>query len=198
MSLASVGLSFVPLGARCAEPAAVANADAIVADTDSFDEMAYYEQMAEEFVSMLPGDKQVIVKLIDGTNHHILYYETTECPSCYCYDLETQNTSVLFGSEDGFYIDTKLLILGKIMDCIRVDDWAVFVATNTAPEAGFDNAVHTFGLNILDHSMVYISTGASAYFPNDTQLVVTRMTWHYRSLFTNEDYYGTEAITYDL
>lgn len=162
------------------------------------DDMAYYEQVADEFMAMLPDDKRVIARLIDSSKHKIVYYETTESPSCYCYDLETQNTSVLFGSEAGFYIDTKLLILDKITECKRVGDWAVFIATNRAPETTVDNAVHTFGLNLIDHSMSYITIAAEAYFPNDTQLKVTRITWHYRSLFTNEDHYGTESTIYDL
>lgn len=201
MSIASVALSFVPL--IKAERQTVLSAELQPSEIQTnnasgFDEIAYYEQVAEEFMSMLPTDKRVIARLIDSVNHHIIYYETTESPSCYCYDLETQNTSVLFGSESGFYIDTKLLILDKIIDCRRVGDWAVFIATNRAPETTIDNAVHTFGLNLFDHSMRYIAVAAEAYFPNDTQLQVTRITWHYRSLFTNEDYYGTESTTYDL
>lgn len=200
MSIASVALAFVsgherdshqPVGSSFLQ-------DSIDEAIELEDDMVYFDRLAEEFISMLPSDKRIIAKLIDAQNHKVIYYETTECPSCYCFDLETQNTSVLFGSETGFYIGTKLLILGTITDCIRVGDWAVFIATNNAPEAGYEDAVHTFGVNLTDHTMKYISKGAGAYFPNDSQLVVSSVTWHYNSLFTNEDYYGTETTTYDL
>lgn len=200
MSIASVVLAFVPHHKKehlqLAESSSLQ--DSIDEAIELEDDVVYFDQLAEEFISTLPSDKRIIAKLIDAQNHKVIYYETTECPSCYCYDLETQNTSVLFGSESGFYIGTKLLILGSITDCIRVGDWAAFIATNNAPEANYENAVHAFGVNLSDHSMKYISRGASAYFPNDTQLVVNRVTWHYRSLFTNEDYYGTESTTYEL
>lgn len=195
------------------------------------DDIAYYEQVAEEFMALLPSDKRVIARLIDGSNHHIIYYETTDNPSCYCYDLETQNTSVLFSSDagwyaastppkatlpakktspirtvspaeivdpHGFYIDTKLLIIGRITECKRVGEKAVFIATNREPEASYEKSVHVFEMNLYDQTMRYIAFGASAYFTSDTQLVVNRAKLLYRSLFTNEDVYTTAPTVYDL
>lgn len=132
----------------------VANAD--VEDTDTYDETAYYIQQAEEFVTTLPSDKAVVASLVDKNNHHVIYYETTLHPSCYIYDLETMTTSVLFGGEEGFYIGTKLLILGSIRECNRMGDYAIFVATNNAPEAVDAGELHVFMMNLRDHSLKYV------------------------------------------
>lgn len=215
MSIASLVLAFMSHSPRVKQQTVVAPIpqDSIDELVELEDDAVYYDQLAEEFVSMLPSDKRIIAKLIDAQNHKVIYYETTENPSCYSYDLETQNTSVIFGSDagwytdvtsadnyypQGFYIDTKLLILGKITDCRRVGDRAVFIATNSAPEANYEKAVHTFELNLNDHSMRYIATGSSAYFAGDTQLVVSRAQLLYRSLFTGEDVYTTVPTVYDL
>lgn len=222
MSLVSLVLAFVPhhtSGNRQIVDSTFQQ-DSIDEAIEFEDDAVYFDQLAEEFISMLPSDKRIIAKLIDAQNHKVIYYETTENPSCYCYDLETQNTSVLFGSHaswytggetptgssahsdylesQGFYIDTKLLILGKITNCQRVGDKAVFIATNQAPQTGYENAVHTFELNLNDHSMRYIATGASAYFSNDTQLVVNHAQLLYRSLFTDEDVFTTAPTVYNL
>ena len=196
MSTVSLALAFVPV--RSNDKTVETIEDTTTVDSSFLDDIAYYEQVAEEFMAMLPTDKKVIAKLVDSDNHHIIYYETTESPSCYCYDLETQNTSVLFGSEDGFHIGTKLMILGRIEDCRRVGERVVFIATNRAPEAGYADAVRVFELSLADHSLKYIATGADAYFASDTQLVVSQAKLLYRSLFTDEDVYTTAPTVYDL
>ena len=170
--------------------------------SDSLDvdipELQYYEELADEFETTLPTDKRVVARLIDSANHHIVYFETTTAPSCYCYDLETLTTSVLFGGEMGFYIDTKLLILGNITSWMRVGEWVAFIATNRAPETAFPNAVHVFKLNLFDHSLEYIATGASSYFTGDSQVVVNKAKLLYRSLFTEEDVYTTAPVVIEL
>ena len=161
-------------------------------------ELQYYEELADEFETSLPTDKRVVARLIDSANHHIIYFETTTAPSCYCYDLETLTTSVLFGGEMGFYIDTKLMILGNITSWMRVGDWVAFIATNRAPETSFPIAVHVFKLNLFDYSLKYIATGASAYFTDEGQVVVNKAKLLYRSLFTEEDVYTTAPMTFSL
>lgn len=215
MSLISLVVAFVPNHKRNNQQllADSSQLDSVCEIIELEDDVVYYDQVAEEFIAMMPSDKRIIAKLIDAQNHKVIYYETTENPSCYCYDLETQNTFVIFGSDagwdagissdgffepSGFYIDTKLLILGKIIDCRRVGDKAVFIATNKAPGVNYEKAVHTFELNLNDQSMRYIAFGASAYFNDNKQLVVNRAKLLYRSLFTNEDVYTTAPTVYEL
>lgn len=123
----------------------------VVQDTD---DMEYYNQTADWYLSILPEDKVVVARLIDSVNHYIIYFEKTEHPSCYCYDLESMTTSVIFGGESGFYIGTKLLIIGRILDWIREGDMVTFVAENRAPESTFSESIVVFSLNIYTHLLL--------------------------------------------
>ena len=169
-----------------------------VADEEPFVEQDYYSQLADEFLVTLPEDKRVIATLIDDTNHHILYYESSAQPSCYLYDLESLTTSVLFGGENGFYCDTKLLMIGTIRDWMRSGDWIVFVASNRAPEADYPASVIVFSLNVYTHGLRYIDTGSDAFFDEGKILTVKKAVPLFRSFFTGEEIYSETSVQYEL
>ena len=154
--------------------------------TDMIDEIDYYNQVADEFIATLPLDKRVIARLVDDLNHHVMYYESALRPSCYLYDLESMTTSVVFGGGNGFYIDTRLLIVGTVTECRRIGEWAVFICTNDAPEATLMNAAIAFRLNVYSHEMVYIGEGSSIKFISDEQLDVEEAYVEYVSFFAGE------------
>ena len=169
-----------------------------VADEEPFDELGYYGQVADEFLATMPEDKRVIATLIDSVNHHILYFEGTDRPSCYSYDLESLTTSVLFGGENGFYCDTKLLIIGVIKDWLVVDDVVYFIAENRAPEADEISKVLVFSMNVYTHQLKYIDGGYGAAFRNGESIVVGKATLLYHSLFTGEDIYDKTVVQYNF
>lgn len=169
-----------------------------VASEEPFAELDYYGQVADEFLATMPDDKRVIATLIDSVNHHILYFESTNQPSCYCYDLESLTTSVLFGGINGFYCDTKLLIIGTIRSWMLFGDEVYFIAENRAPETDVTSKVHLFSMNIYTHQLQYIDTGFDAAFRNDSTIVVGKASLIYHSLFTGEDVYDQTTVTYQL
>lgn len=180
---------------RMAAPPIVAAADTIAAtDGDDYSELDYYNQLADDYLAMLPADREVVARLIDDNNHYIYYYEHSSNPSCYCYDLETLTTSVLFGGEEGFYCDTKLLIIGTIKEWRRCGDRLCFIAVNHAPEAGYADAVLVFALHIDTRRLDFIASAAGATFASDTQLTLQRARLLYVSLFTDEPVYTTETV----
>lgn len=169
-----------------------------VADEEPFDELGYYGQVADEFLATMPEDKRVIATLIDSVNHHILYFEGTDRPSCYSYDLESLTTSVLFGGENGFYCDTKLLIIGTIRDWLLVDDVVYFIAGNRAPEANEISKVLVFSMNVYTKELRYIDGGYDAAFRNGESILVGKATLLYHSLFTGEDVYDKTVVQYNF
>lgn len=158
-------------------------------------EILYYEQEADEYIASLPADKQLLARVVDSANHYIVYFERSEHPSCYLLDLESHTTSVLFGGENGFYCDTKLLIVGTIHDWMQVGDIVYFVADNRAPEASEHNAVVVFSLNLSSHALRYVDTGFEATFIQPDQLRIGHATLLYYSLFTGENVYGETTVT---
>lgn len=180
--------------------ASVAIVDTVVADTtgDVYSEQDYFNQMADEFEAVLPDDKVVLARLIDSVNHCVLYYETGYSPSCYSYDLESLTTSVVFGGENGFYSDTKLLMPGAVQQWRRVGDWVVFVTSNRAPETDITNAVIVFSLNVYNREILFIDKGSEALFSDSVTLTVNKSTLLYRQWFTGEDVYTTTTDTYKL
>ena len=162
------------------------------------DEQAYYLQQADEYLALLPADKRIVATLIDSVNHHIVYFETSSHPSCYCYDLESLTTEVLFGGENGFYCDTKLLIAGTIRHFRQSGDWVWFIADNRAPEADIPNAVLVFALNLYTHQLHFFASGADAAFDADGHLILQQATLLYHSLFTGENVYDFHNATYNL
>lgn len=154
--------------------------------TDMIDDISYYNQVADDFIATLPLDKRVIARLVDDTNHCVIYYESGFRPSCYLYDLESMTTSVIFGGGNGFYIDTRLLIVGSVSECRRVGEWAVFICTNDAPETNVMNAAMAFRLNVYTHEMVFVDEGAAIKFLSDTQLDVEEAHIDRVSFFTGE------------
>lgn len=167
-----------------------------LADTLYQSEIEYFSQEADEYIATLPSDKQLVARLVDSVNHHLIYFETSNHPSCYILDLETYTTEVLFGGENGFYCDTKLLIVGTIRDWMRLGDMVYFIADNRAPEAAEPENVHVFALNIASRQLRYVDSGYDAVFRRPDQLYVGRATLLYHSLFTGEEIYDrtTETI----
>ena len=163
-----------------------------------FSELEYYNQQADEYLSLLPSDKRVIATLVDSLNHHIVYYETSQRPSCYSYDLESLTTEVLFGGADGFYCDTKLLIIGTIHEWRQSGDWVWFIADNRAPEADVPNAIVVFALNLFTHQLHYFAHGSAAGFDTDGRLILQQATLLYHSLFTGENVYDYSNTLYDI
>ena len=167
-------------------------------EQEDYSELEYYNQMADDYLATLPADREVIARLIDEENHYIYYFECTDHPSCYSYDLESLTTSVLFGGEAGFYSGTKLLIVGTITDGHRVGDRIYFVARNHAPEAAYANAIVVFSLHLFSRQTEYVTSAAGAYFSDSTHMVIQRAKVQYVSLFTDEPVYTTEPITIEL
>ncbi len=164
----------------------------------TFSEQEYYNQMADEYISMLPSDKQLLARLVDSVNHHIVYYETGDRPSCYLFDLESLTTSVLFGGEKGFYCDTKLLIIGAIRQQIRVGDIVYFIAGNQAPETDETNAVVVFSMDLFTHELRLVDSGFDAIFSEHDKLTIGHSRLVYHSLFTGENHYEHTSVTYSL
>lgn len=162
------------------------------------DELAYYTQQADEYIALLPADKRIVATLIDSVNHHLVYYEISSHPSCYCYDLESLTTQVLFGGENGFYCDTKLLIAGTIRSFRQSGDWVWFIADNRAPETDIPNAILVFALNLYTHQLHYFASGSDAAFDADGRLILQQATLLYHSLFTGENVYDFHNATYNL
>ena len=171
---------------------------AVAADEDNHDFDEYYNEEADAFERILPADKRVLLRQVDDANHRIIYYETSANPSCYFFDLETRNTSVIFGGEDGFYIGTKLIFAGAIRDVRLCGDRAVFIASNAAPEAGVPDAVTIFSLDVNTLRMQFVTTAADAAFLSDNELLVCQAKLLYRSLFTGEEYYSKVSSTLRL
>ena len=175
-----------------------AERQAAEADENLVSEQEYYNQMADEYIAKLPADKQLLARLVDSVNHHLLYYETGDRPSCYIFDLESLTTSVLFGGENGFYCDTKLVIIGNIRQHMRVDDIVYFVAENRAPETDETNAVVVFSMDIFTHELRFLDSGFAARLDEPDQLIVGHSTFLYYNLFTGENVYDKTAVTYSL
>lgn len=169
-----------------------------VVEEEPFDELAYYREIADEYQQTLPDDRIVIARLIDSDNHYIYYFERSDQPSCYCYDLESLTTSVLFGGENGFYCDTKLLIIGRIQDWKTVGDWMLFIAKNRAPGIEYPDSTVVFSMQLYSRELQFIDMGAEAYFSDHAHLTVLKASLIYRSLFTGKGYYRTTSIKYEL
>ena len=190
---------------RHRDPLAGASANSELADSVSaadesepWSETQYYNQVADEYLALLPSDKVVVARLIDSVNHHILYFEKSDHPSCYIYDLESLTTAVLFGGENGFYCGTKLLITGNIQQWMRKGSTLFFIADNRAPETDYPIAALVFSMDIFTHQLEYIDRGARAYFPDDSHITVIKAKLLYRSFFTAEDHYTEAPVTYEL
>ena len=121
------------------------------------EEQDYFNELADEYVRTMPDDKVLVARLVDDSSHYIYDYEKSNSPSCYIYDLESLNTSVLFGGENGFYCDTKLLIIGAIQDWQRNGDQLVFTAVNRAPETDSTRAFVVFTAGIYDHDLRFVT-----------------------------------------
>lgn len=161
-------------------------------------DLDYYNQVADEYIDDLPSDKTLIARLVDSTMHHIVYFETTNHPSCYIFDLESLTTDVLFGGEEGFYCDTKLLIVGTIHQWMRLNDLVYFIADNRAPETSLPNAVLVFALNLRNRQLSFIDNGSEAEFRQPDRLRISHATLLYHSLFTGEDVYDQTTVTVQL
>ncbi len=166
--------------------------------TPQTSELDYYGQLADEFLATMPQDKIILLTLIDSVNHCILYTESTNQPSCYLYDLESLTTKVLFGGENGFYADTKLIIPGAIRQFKHHGNWIHFIADNRAPQTDYSNQTIVFSLNVESHQVQLIDTGAQATFPDDSTLNVTHATLLYHSIFSGDDVYDESTTTYRL
>ena len=138
------------------EPAEPDSAQLCQMRESTLEEQAYYNEEADEYLKILPDDKALVLRLIDDSNHHIIYYEKSDAPSCYIYDLESLTTSVLFGGENGFYCDTKLLIIGAIQDWELDDSKLVFTAVNRAPEADSLRSSVVFTADIFSHELQFV------------------------------------------
>lgn len=169
-----------------------------LAASDVFDERAYYNEAADAFLKTLPEDKIPLLKLVDDTNHYLFYCEKGDAPSCYVYDLDRQTTTVLFAGENGFYCDTKLLIIGQIESWKHVGRLLFFVARNRAPEANFTNSAVAFYTDVYTRKLSFLDVGASAYFPDDTHMVVNKAVLLYPGFFSMEDIYSVTPVTYRL
>lgn len=167
-------------------------------EKDDFDAKAYYNALADDFLRSLPDDKVPMVRLIDDTNHYVFYYEKSSTPSCYVYDLERRTTSVLFGGENGFYIDTKLLIVGAIEDWRLAGRLLVFVARNRAPERTYPTATVTFYVDIYTRQLTLVDYGANAYFPDDSHVVIYRAKYLYQGMFAPDDVYAKTPVSYRI
>ncbi len=165
---------------------------------EPFDEIAYYSQVAGQYLSSLPMDKRVIATLIDSQNHNIVYYETTSHPSCYSYDLESLTTSVLFGGDNGFYAGTKLLILGTIQEWCRVGDNVFFIASNRAPAIEYPEETLVFSLDLSSRKLRFHRCVAEAHFVDGdaVSLVVANMMYH--KLFSGDPVYSTAEVVEKL
>lgn len=176
---------------------------AIAADTTPvvdthFDELDYYNQVADEYLPTLPADKALIARMVDEDNHYLFYYEKGDIPSCYIFDLETLTTSVLFGSEKGFRCDTTLVLAGRIQDWRRNGNMVTFVATNRASDAGYINAELVFSVNLVTRELFFIANGADAYFPDNYHVTVNKAKLNYHSVYSGEDVYIKTPYTYTL
>lgn len=165
---------------------------------EPFDELAYYNQLAGEYLSALPMDKRVVATLIDSVNHCIVYYETSSHPSCYSYDLESLTTMVLFGGENGFYVGTKLLIVGSIQEWRRIGDRVVFVASNRAPGVEYPEKTLVFSMNLYSHQLAFLYCVAEAGFVDDTHLSVVTARFLFRNFLTREPVYNQTEKTLEL
>jgi len=177
----------------------VATADMAVADTAApLSEREYYQQEAQEYLQMLPADKEPLLQLINDSCHCLLYCERGAFPSCYAYDLDLRTTEVVFGGSNGFYCDTKLLMLDSIVAWKHVDNLLVFVGSNCAPRHDFTNAAVAFYLNVHSRRMTVIDYGSSAYFASDSTLVVNKAKKVYPGLLGFSPIYSVTPSTWSL
>lgn len=167
-------------------------------DLDLFNDCDYYEEVAAQFIANLPSDKELIAKLIDDKNHHIIYLERSSAPSCYIYDLETLTTAVLFSGQYGFYCGTKLLMTAEITDWKRLGNTVIFISGNRAPDANYSNAALVFTLELYTHDLEYVDFGSRAYFADSTRLVVFKTRELPSSLPFDNSTYEEFPITYQL
>ncbi len=161
-------------------------------------ELEYFNQEADEYIASLPADKLLVARMVDSVNHHLVYFEASDCPSCYIFDLETLTTEVLFGGENGFYCDTKLLMVGTIRQWMRVGDTVYFIAANRAPEANEPVAVYVLSLDLPSRAVGYVDSGSDAEFLPPDRLRISHATLLYHSLFTGEDVYSHTTVTRQL
>jgi len=171
---------------------------AILMEDDKYDEELYYLAVAEQYASMIPADKVILARLIDTVNHHIAYCETGYRPSCYLFDLETLTTEVIFGGDNGFYADTKLLIVDSIRAWRLIDNNVYFVATNGAPGSSYVDSTLVFSVDLQSRRLSPVDVGTDAYFRGERQLLVGHASLLYRSFFTGEAVYSETVTTVNL
>lgn len=173
-------------------------ADTVVTVEPPIDEIAYYNQLAGEYLASLPLDKRVLLTRIDSTHHHILYFETGNRPSCYCYDLETLITTVLFGGDNGFYAGTKLLIIGPVSDWRLIEDRVVFIAPNNAPGAEKPEAFVSFEMDLQTYAVSFLCQAAEISFVDDSRMRILTAKKMLKNIFTGENIYSTNERSFDL
>lgn len=162
------------------------------------EELDYYNDVASDYLKTLPDDKTVMEVLINDSIHHIYYFEKSFAPSCYAFDLESLTTSVLFGGVGGFYIDTKLLIVGSIIDWRRVGNNFVFIARNRAPEVDDTNNVLIFAVGMFDQSRLFIDNASEAYFTDDNHVLANYAKLLYQDQTSGRGVYSKYSVTIDL
>ena len=158
----------------------------------------YYSDVASQFLGSLPDDKEAVAVIIDSTNHHIIYVEKNDVPSCYLYDLETLTTRVLFGGEYGFYCGTKLVIAGHIDSWRRYGSTLFFIAGNRAPEVGYANAAMVFSLDVISHDVSFLDYCAKATFVDSTHLRLTKARPVHDLPSQTEDVYWQTIEVYEI
>ncbi len=180
---------------------------AVVCDSlpdDSLDDFVYYQMEADEFARMLPADKVVLTRRIDDSAHCVYYTEKSTAPSCYVYDLDTRKTRVLFGGSKSFDCEGRMLKLKTLKAWCSVENRLYFVFASDAPDAGYDNAVVVFGVDIQTDRLYFIDYGTDARFDGNDRVVVVKAErssvpsdFHYY-FDEEEESYVTHEVEYSL
>ncbi|MBO4307463.1 MAG: hypothetical protein J5848_04045 [Bacteroidales bacterium] len=165
---------------------------------DSFDEIEYYNQEADNYVNTLPDDKCVVARLVDSLHHQVFYYEKNNAPSFYVYDLEKRSTSVLFSGTEGFYKDTVVYVIGAVKECRLIDNKFVFITVNNSVSAEAPNAVIVFSMDIDNFAAHFIDFGSDARFNDERVLAVDKARLVYHSVMSDNNLYTTYTVTTTL
>lgn len=168
-------------------------------DKDSgAEEVGYYLDEAEFFIASLPSDKEVVLRRIDSVNHRLYYIEKTRFPSCYCYDLDRRETSVVFSGEEGFSAQGNPYLIKEISDWRAEGNDVIFTAKNGARNREFANDALAFYLTSDNNMLHFVDFGSDTYFGSEERtLVVVKARYLRKKFFSNDDLYELRRIIYD-
>lgn len=162
------------------------------------EEVGYYLDEAEFFIASLPEDKEVVLRRIDTANHRLYYIEKTRFPSCYCYNLDSRETSVVFSGEEGFAAKGNPYLVKEISDWRAEGNDVIFTAKNGARNRDYTNDALAFYLTTDNDMLHFVDYGSDTYFGNEERtLVVVKARYLRHKFFSRDELYELRRVVYD-